>query len=119
MDKLGVSDAELSILVVSDPVIAELNGQYLGRKGPTDVIAFPQDGPAAHGAPNILGDVVISIDTAQSVGEKNNVPVQHELDLYLVHGILHLMGYDHEKGPRESHRMLKLQKSLLKELNPP
>ncbi len=84
-------------MLLDDPQIAELNQTYLDREGPTNVIAFPmQEGDFSHIAPDLLGDVVISTDrTAQEAAELC-ISFRDRFDFLLIHGILHLMGYDHE-----------------------
>lgn len=98
---MGYPDAELSLLLVDDAAIAALNLQYLSREGPTNVIAFPMlEGPHGQVNPLLLGDVVISVETARRQAEAGGLTPQEMLDYYLIHGILHLIGYDHE-GPAE------------------
>ena len=90
-------EAELSIVLVDDARIAELNKAYLGREGPTNVIAFPmQEGDYADISPELLGDVVISTDKTAAEAAELGVSYQDRFDVLLIHGILHLMGYDHE-----------------------
>jgi rRNA maturation RNase YbeY len=111
---LGFLDAELSILLTGDDPISVLNKRYLGREGPTNVLAFPM-GLAQH-APfdaGILGDVVISLDTALRESAKVGEPLERTVDRLLVHGVLHLMDYDHERSPSEARRMRKEEKRLL------
>jgi probable rRNA maturation factor len=94
---LGSPDAELSIALVDDPGIAELNQTYLDREGPTNVIAFPmQEGGFPHIAPDLLGDVVISMDRTAAEAAELGVSFRDRFYFLLIHGILHLMGYDHE-----------------------
>jgi probable rRNA maturation factor len=92
--------AELSILLADDPTVHELNRAYRDADAPTDVLSFAQsegeqfarpEGAAAH-----LGDVVISIDTARRQAAEHSIELQDEVSHLLVHGILHLLGYDHE-----------------------
>jgi probable rRNA maturation factor len=87
-----VEDAELSVSFVTDEEIAELHLRYMDEEGPTDVLSFPLDDADEEGA-RILGDVVIN----PSAAERNNPSdPASELRLLLVHGILHLLGHDHE-----------------------
>ena len=110
-------DAELSILLVDDPQIAVLNKNYLNRSGPTNVIAFPmQEGDFVGVSPNLLGDVVISIDTAEREALTAEIhPEERFLEL-LIHGILHLLGYDHENDEKEAVRMEKKTRELMKSI---
>ena len=93
---LGYPDAQLSILIVDDDRMAELNQTYLNHSGPTNVIAFPmQQGEFAGLTPDLLGDVVISADTACREADRAGMDATERFDQLLVHGILHLVGYDH------------------------
>ena len=106
LDALGCPEKELSILLVDDLQIADLNAAYLNREGPTNVIAFPmQEGEFADISPNLLGDVVISVDTAEREGIDAGMDVETRTVELLVHGVLHLMGYDHEHDEEEARRM--------------
>jgi len=103
---LDCPDGELSILIVDDPQIAVLNKDYLDRSGPTNVIAFPmQEGAFADVSPFLLGDVVISADTASREGATAGIGLEDRLLYLLIHGILHLLGYDHEKSETDARRM--------------
>jgi len=107
---LGLRDRELSVLLVDDDEIRELNRRYLGRDRPTNVIAFPMEGPH----PRPLGDVVISTETAEREAEEGGISLEEEVALLLAHGILHLLGYDHERGPEEARRMEEEEERLVK-----
>ena len=99
-------DGELSVLIVDDAEIAEYNRIYLNREGPTNVIAFPmREGDFNEITPYLLGDVVISSDTARREGEAAGLTTEERFDQLLVHGILHLFGYDHEREAAEAERM--------------
>ncbi|MBW1888956.1 MAG: rRNA maturation RNase YbeY [Deltaproteobacteria bacterium] len=106
LDALGCPEKELSILLVDDPQIAELNATYLQREGPTNVIAFPmQAGEFAGISPDLLGDVVISLDTAGRESRVAGIDMETRTIELLVHGVLHLLGYDHEHDHEEARRM--------------
>ncbi len=110
-------DAELSILIVDDPQIEVLNREYLNRYGPTNVIAFPmQEGQFSNITPQLLGDVVISIETAAKEGIRAGISIEERLLQLLVHGILHLMGFDHEQSEQEAHIMEQKSIEILKSL---
>jgi len=93
---LGCEDDELSVLIVDDDQIADLNAQYLSKSGPTNVIAFPQ-GPDSYPeiSPQPLGDIVISIETAQRESRIADMGIEERMNQLLIHGILHLLGFDH------------------------
>jgi len=106
LNGLDSPESELSVLIVNDQLIAELNSAYLHREGPTNVIAFPmQEGEFTGINPNLLGDVVISIDTAEKEGKMVGIRTEERVDELLVHGILHLFGYDHEGNEDEAQIM--------------
>lgn len=108
------ADAELSLLLVDDAQISEINEVYLGRTGPTNVIAFPmQEGEFSGIQPNLLGDVVISVETAnREAGDAGCCPEQRFTEL-LIHGILHLLGYDHETDAAEARKMAEKSQELM------
>jgi probable rRNA maturation factor len=114
LNALDCPEAEISILIVDDQQIAQLNHQYLNREGPTNVIAFPmRQGPFSDIAPNLLGDVVISADTAQREAKSAGISMQDRFDQLLIHGTLHLLGYDHEYSAAEASKMEEKAKELL------
>jgi len=111
---LDSPESELSILLVDDEQIAELNTEYLDREGPTNVIAFPmQEGEFSQVNPFLLGDVVISIETAKRESQKAGIPLEERVDELLVHGILHLFGYDHENDENEAVLMAEKTRMLM------
>ena len=93
---LNLQDAELSILLCDDETIHPLNRDYRGKDKPTDVLSFAQrEGEFAFIDDNLLGDVIISMDTTIRQATERQHSVETELRVLLVHGILHLLGYDH------------------------
>lgn len=99
---MGCPEAELSIVIVDDAQIREINRDYLQRDKSTNVISFAmQEGEGAGIQPSLLGDVVISAQTAARDAEEAGLPFASELYFLLLHGILHLVGYDHERGTEE------------------
>ncbi|MBA4366603.1 MAG: rRNA maturation RNase YbeY [Desulfobacterium sp.] len=114
LNALGSPESELSIVVVGDSEIASLNSEYLHRKGPTNVIAFPmQEGEFSGVNPGLLGDVVISIDTAEKESKVAGIDIEERFDELLVHGILHLFGYDHVSDEGEAQLMEEKSHELL------
>lgn len=117
---LGRDDAELSIVLVDDPHIRHLNREWRGKDRPTDVLSFPQFDedelvPVPDGDVELpLGDVVISVDTARAQAAAGDWTLEEELNRLLLHGVLHLLGYDHEQGGEEERRM-KVEESRLAE----
>jgi len=114
---LGSPDGELSILIGDNPYIAELNQNYLNRSGPTNVIAFPmQEGEFTGITPQLLGDVVISADTTMKEAGDAGMTFQERLTELLIHGILHLFGYDHVTTPEDARIMADKSRELMKML---
>jgi probable rRNA maturation factor len=92
---IGEAGAALSLSLVSDQTIRVLNRSYRGRDSVTDVLSFPL-GPSHSAIPGrLLGDVVISVETAKRQATAYDAPLQHELYRLLIHGLLHLKGHDH------------------------
>lgn len=105
-------DAELSILLTDDGTIRELNREYRGKDKPTDVLAFAAQEAEGFVAPiDLLGDVVISMDTARKQANERGWAIASELRFLLAHGLLHLLGYDHQT-PDEERRMLAMGDAL-------
>ena len=114
LDALDCPDSEISILIVDDPQIEELNQQYLNRKGPTNVIAFAmREGEFSDLSPHLLGDVVISTDTAARESQIASTSIERRFNELLVHGILHLLGYDHETSEKDARVMEDKSKEIL------
>jgi probable rRNA maturation factor len=110
-----VPDAmEVSVLCVDRPAIAALNERHMGKAGPTDVLAFPMDmpGESLSDEPAILGDVVLCPAVAAEQAPAHGSTAQGEMDLLVVHGILHLLGFDHAE-PEERAEMFGLTDRLL------
>ncbi|HOD97197.1 MAG TPA: rRNA maturation RNase YbeY [Syntrophales bacterium] len=94
---LGHSDAEVSMLLVDDEGIREINRSYLQRDYSTNVISFAmREGPYGQLHPQVLGDIVISVETACRQGDKGALSMTESLSFFMIHGLLHLLGYDHE-----------------------
>lgn len=114
---MGYPEAELSLVLVDDPAIRELNRRYLGRDKPTNVISFPQEDDGLGSA--MLGDVVISIDTATREAELAGQELEWALDRLIIHGLLHLVGYDHEAPGSDGEAMAARHKELMAKLGWP
>ena len=107
---VGRPQSEVEILVVDDAEIARMNERFLGVEGGTDVLAFPLEVPEAGG--NLLGQVIISAETAQRQTRRLRVPVALEMDLLATHAILHLVGYD-DRDPLEAGLMHRREREIL------
>jgi probable rRNA maturation factor len=111
---MGEGNAELSLVLTNDMYIRNLNWKYRRKDSITDVLAFPmRDSKGLSGV--ILGDVVISVETAKREARKRKKDFQDELNLYFVHGILHLLGYNDEK-PRARKRMKEKEREIIAKL---
>ncbi|HYA04164.1 MAG TPA: rRNA maturation RNase YbeY [Syntrophobacteria bacterium] len=107
-------EGELSIVVVDDEEMSSLNWRYRKRCGPTNVLAFPmREGEFGNLQPNMLGDVVISLPTARREAEEADISLEAMIDRLLVHGILHLFGYDHERDDLAAREMAERSAKLL------
>jgi probable rRNA maturation factor len=116
--RLNVSDeAELGVLFVDEAAMTDLHVTWMGEPGPTDVLSFPMDelrpGTEEHETPaGLLGDVVVCPSVAARQASEAGHPVEDEMLLLVIHGILHLLGYDHGE-PTEEAEMFALQQGLL------
>jgi len=113
--RLAAPGSELSVALVDDAEMQTLNRNYRDQDRPTDVLAFPMD-PHEGGGENLLGDVVISLETAVRQAAERDMTPADEVRTLLVHGFLHLLGYDHERSPAEARRMFRKQRALVAEL---
>ena len=105
-------DSEISLTFVDDAGITDINRQYLDRNYPTNVIAFSMnEGEFGDVNPNILGDIIISIETALRDAKIGDLPLEDEIDYLMIHGVLHLLGYDHEL-PGEAEEMREKEKEI-------
>ena len=129
--KLGVGEDELAVCFVSDVEIARMNQQFRKKQGPTDVLSFPQENacsplvtrhsprlrpklqsrvklsspPSRHSRPAYLGDIAIAPAVARRYAKKNGRTLDSELRILILHGVLHLLGYDHETDRGEMDRV--------------
>ena len=113
---LGFRDAELSVTLTSDEAIAQIAGDFGRARRPTDVLAFSLlEGPGAEFRGDVLGDVIVSLDSAERQALRRGVPLQAELRQLLIHGVLHLLGMDHVT-PAQARAMRTLEDHLRWEL---
>lgn len=108
-------DSELSIILTDDRRLHELNLNYLGVDAPTDVLSFPTSETDPETGARYIGDILISIPRAQAQAEAAGHPFESEMQLLVVHGVLHLMGHDHAEA-EEKARMWKAQAEILERL---
>jgi probable rRNA maturation factor len=117
--QLDCPDKELSLLFVNDKTIQLLNKQYLGKDRPTNVLSFSlQEGKYNYINPHLLGDIVISVDTALKDATAAGLSLEEEIDVLITHGLLHLLGYNHENTTAEETRKMRVkERKLLRTLN--
>ncbi len=109
-----MDNAEVSILITDDKEIRRLNSLYRGKDSPTDVLSFPMGDRV--GGRLLLGDVVISLDTAGRQARELGHTIEEEIQRLLVHGVIHLLGYDHELGGEEERKFRELEEKVNAEL---
>ena len=122
-NELGLEEAGLTVCLVSDAEIARMNEMFRKKKGPTDVLSFPmvarrkpvrlRRGPKTVQAGEYLGDIAISPATARRCAKKYGRKLSSELQVLILHGVLHLLGYDHETDRGE---MEQIERKLRKQL---
>jgi probable rRNA maturation factor len=108
-------DSDLSIVLTDDARLQELNREYLGIDAPTDVLSFPASETDPETGARYIGDILISIPRAQSQAGAAGHPLESEVQLLVVHGVLHLLGHDHGE-PEEKARMWEAQGEILESL---
>jgi len=111
--RLGVGEGEVGVLVCDDATIRRLNRSFRHRDSATDVLSFP-GGPAEPGGVRYLGDVAISLETAERQAAEAGIPLERELEELLLHALIHVLGYDHETDAGEMRALeLRLRRELL------
>lgn len=119
IEELQLHDREVSFLLTDDKRIHRLNKVYRGKDRPTDVLAFAmQEGELAELAGGVLGDVIVSVPTARKQAEERAVSVLDEVTVLLAHGLLHLLGWDHQTAA-EDRRMRAETDRLCRAARPP
>jgi probable rRNA maturation factor len=108
-------DSELSIILTDDVRLHELNLNYLGVDAPTDVLSFPASETDPETGARYIGDILISVPRAQTQADAAGHPLEAEVQLLVVHGVLHLIGHDHAEA-EEKARMWKAQAEILERL---
>ncbi|KAJ7550132.1 hypothetical protein O6H91_07G085000 [Diphasiastrum complanatum] len=107
---------ELSILLCDDKYIQKLNKQWLGKNSPTDVLSFPINEIPGLSFLLVLGDIVISMETAKQQAEERGHTLLDEVRILMVHGLLHVLGYDHERGPEAAKEMEEEEQRLMSKM---
>lgn len=114
---MGFLEAELSLLFVNDRQIQTLNRKYLRRDNPTNVLAFSmREGEFSTLHPHLLGDLVISVETAKRQSNRFGLDGEEMVILLMVHGVLHLIGYEHEGTKKGAREMTFKQRELFRQV---
>ena len=108
---------ELSLLITNDLNIQKINALWRQKNTPTNVLSFPLEDDD-HSLHPMLGDIIISIDTAKREAQEKKQPLEQHLIRLLIHGFVHLLGYDHEKSDEEYDKMLEMEQDFFKKLTP-
>lgn len=113
------AETELEVVLTNDEEIHKLNVEYRGKDRPTDVLSFSWTEAEEQfpGEPELLGEIIISLDTAKRQAEEYGHSFEREMAFLAIHGLLHLVGYDHELGKEEEERMTIRQDQILNSLN--
>ncbi|MBI3356131.1 MAG: rRNA maturation RNase YbeY [Nitrospirae bacterium] len=117
LEAIGETQSELSVELVGDQRMRRLNREYRKKDRSTDVLAFAMR-ESHNPCPTMLGDVVISVPTAIRQAREAGRSLNHELAALLVHGVLHLCGYDHERNKKEAARMHRRERAILRTIGP-
>jgi probable rRNA maturation factor len=111
LDLVEQGQAELCLVLVGNAEIRKLNAKFRKKDYPTDVLSFPAGDKLPPGVP-LLGDVVISVEKAKEQAEHGGRTLDEEMLTLLIHGIVHLLGYDHERSPKDARIMDRLEKKI-------
>jgi rRNA maturation RNase YbeY len=111
---VGRTEAELSVALIGDAEMRKLNARYRGKDYPTDVLSFPMEESAP--ATRLLGDVIISVEQARRQAKARGRTLNQELATLLIHGVVHLLGYDHERSVKDARVMKRLENKIYRQL---
>ena len=109
------SGAELSLALTGNAEMKKLNAQYRGKDYATDVLSFPLEGKQPPGN-QLLGDVIISVEMARFQARERGRTMEQEMVTLLIHGIVHLLGYDHERSAKDARVMKRLENKVYRQL---
>ena len=111
--ELELKNPEISILLLDNSQIRDLNREYRKKDKPTDVLSFPmRDESSDNVQPQLLGDIVISVETAEKQARNRKCSLYKELSILLIHGMLHLIGCDHERSKKDEKEMQKQEAKI-------
>ena len=115
LDVVEQNQAELSLALVSSAEIRKLNAKYRKKDYATDVLSFPVEDSVPIGT-RLLGDVVISVEKAKQQAREKGHSLTEEMVMLVIHGVVHLLGYDHERSAKEARIMGRLEKKIYRTL---
>jgi probable rRNA maturation factor len=108
-------DSELSVALIGNAEMRKLNARFRNKDYPTDVLSFPTEDHWP-GTPHLVGDVIISVDKARQQAKERRRSLDEEMTTLLIHGVLHLLGYDHERSAKDARIMNRLEKKIYRAL---
>lgn len=118
LEQLDLQDMLLSVLLCDDGQMKDFNTRYRGKKSTTDVLSFAaQEGQALKGLEDVLGDLVISVERAKEQAEEHGHRLDEELIVLFVHGLFHLLGFDHERSAEDARKQAEAEMGLLSVLS--
>jgi len=118
LTSIGLHGVELSVLFIAEHAMRTLNRTWRGKDKTTDVLSFSmREGKFPHIQPEMLGDIVICVPVASQQASERGHSLAREIDRLLIHGLVHLLGYDHERGSQEARRMERKEQQLLKKFS--
>ena len=115
LELVGRDEAELSLALIGNAEMRQLNARYRHKDYPTDVLSFPIEGTVAAES-NLLGDVIISVEKARHQAKERRHSLDLEMATLLIHGIVHLVGYDHERSAKDARAMSRVEKIIYRQL---
>lgn len=110
--------AEVALLLTDDAAVKNLNATWRGKDQPTNVLSFPNDAPGTDGAGRHLGDIALAFETVAGEAREKNIPIRHHAAHLAVHGMLHVLGFDHEDDA-SAERMETLETAILASIGLP
>jgi len=115
LELLDRAEAELSLVLIGNREMQKLNAGYRHKDYPTDVLSFPVEGEVPAEI-SLLGEVIISVEKAAEQAKERGRTVEKEMVTLLIHGIVHLMGYDHERSAKDARAMSRVEKRIYRRL---
>lgn len=115
LELVGRAESELSLVLIGNREMQKLNLRYRRKNYPTDVLSFPAEGEVPAEV-SLLGEVIISVEKAAEQAKERERTLEEEMTTLLIHGIVHLMGYDHERSAKDARAMSRVEKRISRQL---